>query len=57
MQAWARMRHFDFLDDADRTRLFFRAPEPFDADAAPRLLATALGATLYCPATRPKLGD
>jgi citrate lyase beta subunit len=51
------MRHFDFLDEADRTRLFFRAPEPFDAHAAPRLLATALGATLYCPATRPKLAD
>ena len=51
------MRHFDFLDDADRARLFFRAPEPFDACAEPRFLATALGATLYSPATRPKLAD
>jgi citrate lyase beta subunit len=51
------MRHFDFLDDADRARLFFRAPERFDTKAETRLLATALGATLYCPATRPKLAD
>lgn len=51
----AAMRHFDFLDDADRARLFLRAPERFDAVAEPELLATALGATLYSPATRPKL--
>jgi citrate lyase beta subunit len=51
------MRHFDFLDDADRARLFFHAPEPFDASAEPAVLATALGATLYSPATRPKLSD
>jgi citrate lyase beta subunit len=51
------MRHFDFLDDEDRTRLFFRAPERFDAAADRGLLAMALGATLYCPATRPKLAD
>jgi citrate lyase beta subunit len=51
------MRHFDFLDDDDRTRLFFRAPERFEAGADRELLATALGATLYCPATRPKLAD
>lgn len=50
-----RVRHFDFLDDDDRARLFFRAPERFDAAAETRLLATALGATLYSPATRPKL--
>jgi citrate lyase beta subunit len=51
------MRHFDFLDDEDRARLFHRAPESFDAAADRNLLATALGATLYCPATRPKLAD
>jgi citrate lyase beta subunit len=59
----ARMRHFDFLDDTDRERLFLRPPEPFDTHAARSdtravpLLATALGATLYTPATRPKLAD
>jgi citrate lyase beta subunit len=51
------VRHFDFLDDADRARLFHRPQERFDARSDPRLLATALGATLYCPATRPKLSD
>ncbi|HEY2297571.1 MAG TPA: HpcH/HpaI aldolase/citrate lyase family protein [Jatrophihabitans sp.] len=51
------MRHFDFLDDADRARLFLCAPESFDARSEPEFLATALGATLYCPATRPKLSD
>ena len=51
------MRHFDFLDDLDRARLFHRRPEPFDAAAEPSLLAVALGATLYSPATRPALAD
>jgi citrate lyase beta subunit len=51
------MRHFDFLDDADRERLFHCPPESFDARSNPTLLATALGATLYSPATRPRLAD
>ena len=51
------MRHFDFLDDADRARLFLRAPEPFGARSESDFLAAALGATLYSPATRPKLAD
>jgi citrate lyase beta subunit len=49
------MRHFHQLGDADRQRLFVRAPEPFEADADTALLANALGATLYCPGTRPSL--
>src|SRR6201999_2148245 len=40
-----------------RARLSPPPPEPFDAAAERDLLATALGATLYCPATRPKLAD
>jgi citrate lyase beta subunit len=51
------MRHFDFLTDAERRRLLVRAPEEFDAGADPRLLAVALGATLYLPAIRPHLGE
>lgn len=51
------MRHFDFLDDGDRARLFLRVPERFDARSDRTMLGTALGATLYCPATRPKLAD
>ncbi len=49
------MRHFDFLSDADRQRLFFRAPEQFGAHDDGTLVAVGLGATLYSPATRPAL--
>jgi len=49
------MRHFEFLDDDDRARLFHRVPESFTPADDPDLLAVALGATLYSPATRPDL--
>ncbi|WP_409073768.1 HpcH/HpaI aldolase/citrate lyase family protein [Micromonospora chalcea] len=49
------MRHFDFLSDSDRNRLFLQAPRPFGPDDDTTLLAVALGATLYIPATRPDL--
>jgi citrate lyase beta subunit len=55
MTALESMRHFDFLTSDDRARLFFREPESFTARDDPELLATALGATLYSPATRPQL--
>lgn len=51
------MRHFDYLSDAEIDRLFFRAPEHFAVDSDPRVLAMALGATLYSPATRPNLAQ
>jgi citrate lyase beta subunit len=51
------MRHFDFLDEADRQRLFLRAPESFADTDDVELLAAALGATLYSPATRPALAN
>jgi citrate lyase beta subunit len=52
------MRHFGFLAPADRDRLFHRAPEEFGPDVEPERIGVALGATLYCPATRPELaGD
>ena len=49
------MRHFTFLDDDERDRLFLRPPEPFAEATDTELLAVALGATLYCPADRPRL--
>ncbi|MGI8677131.1 MAG: HpcH/HpaI aldolase/citrate lyase family protein [Jatrophihabitans sp.] len=49
------MRHFDFLAPYESDRLFLRAPEAFSVDAEPHLLGVGLGATLYCPATRPAL--
>lgn len=49
------MRHFSFVPDAVLTDLLDRQPADFGPDAAPQTLATALGATLYMPATRPCL--
>jgi citrate lyase beta subunit len=49
------MRHYDYLTRAEEKRLFARPPEPFTADDDNALLALALGATLYSPATRPEL--
>jgi citrate lyase beta subunit len=51
------MRHFGHIPPAARARLFHQEPCDFGADSAARTLAAALGATLYSPATRPKLAD
>ncbi|MZD09844.1 HpcH/HpaI aldolase/citrate lyase family protein [Streptomyces sp. SID5785] len=51
------MRHFGHIAPEVRERLFHAEPVAFSADSAPRLLAAALGATLYSPATRPHLAD
>ncbi|WP_445530049.1 HpcH/HpaI aldolase/citrate lyase family protein [Streptomyces cyslabdanicus] len=52
------MRHFGHLAAEARQRLFHREPCEFTADSPARTLSAALGATLYSPATRPRLaGD
>ncbi|WP_327346181.1 HpcH/HpaI aldolase/citrate lyase family protein [Streptomyces europaeiscabiei] len=51
------MRHFGHVAPAERQRLFYREPGLFDADSPARVLAAALGATLYSPATRERLAD
>jgi citrate lyase beta subunit len=51
------MRHFGHLTSDIRSELFHREPQEFTADSSARTLATALGATLYSPATRPRLAD
>jgi citrate lyase beta subunit len=51
----ARVRHFRHLADAEANRLFARRPEEFARSADVPTLATALGASLYMPATRPEL--
>ncbi|WP_328496610.1 HpcH/HpaI aldolase/citrate lyase family protein [Streptomyces sp. NBC_00414] len=51
------MRHFGHIAPQVRERLFFQEPCVFTADSSPRVLAAALGATLYSPATRQKLAD
>ncbi|MCX5283095.1 HpcH/HpaI aldolase/citrate lyase family protein [Streptomyces sp. NBC_00198] len=51
------MRHFGHITPEERQRLFHREPGVFTADSPARVLAAALGATLYSPATRPQLAD
>ncbi|MFF7265188.1 HpcH/HpaI aldolase/citrate lyase family protein [Streptomyces sp. NPDC008159] len=51
------MRHFGHIAPEERQRLFFREPGFFTADSPARVLAAALGATLYSPATRERLAD
>ncbi|WP_406097323.1 HpcH/HpaI aldolase/citrate lyase family protein [Streptomyces sp. NBC_01013] len=51
------MRHFGHIAPAARGDLFFREPCSFDADSPAPVLAAALGATLYSPATRPRLAE
>lgn len=47
------MRHFPFLSDAQLGTIFHTPPRPFGRDDDRTVLATALGATLYTPGTRP----
>ncbi|WP_225821083.1 HpcH/HpaI aldolase/citrate lyase family protein [Streptomyces naphthomycinicus] len=51
------MRHFGHIAPEVRQRLFHQEPCAFTADSSARLLSAALGATLYSPATRPRLAD
>ncbi|MFD5268658.1 HpcH/HpaI aldolase/citrate lyase family protein [Streptomyces sp. NPDC058335] len=51
------MRHFGHLAPEVRQRLFHREPCAFDTDSPARVLSAALGATLYSPATRPRLAE
>ncbi|EGX58249.1 ATP/GTP-binding protein [Streptomyces zinciresistens K42] len=51
------MRHFGHIAPEVRQRLFHREPGSFTAGSPARLLSVALGATLYSPATRPRLAD
>ncbi|MEU1619637.1 HpcH/HpaI aldolase/citrate lyase family protein [Streptomyces sp. NPDC005722] len=51
------MRHFGHLAPDVRNELFHREPAEFTAASTAGTLAVALGATLYCPATRSRLAD
>ncbi|MEV4947472.1 HpcH/HpaI aldolase/citrate lyase family protein [Streptomyces sp. NPDC053755] len=51
------MRHFGHIPSASRAGLFHQEPAEFTADSPASVLAVALGATLYSPATRPRLAD
>jgi len=49
------VRHFDHLSGEDEERLFHLPPQAFTSEDDSAVLALALGATLYSPATRPAL--
>lgn len=49
------MRHFPQLTELDRNRLFSVPPDGFNRCADVETIATALGATLYLPGSRPRL--
>jgi len=49
------MRHFDQLASDVRDALFHQLPQAFDRDSERQVLAQALGATLYVPATKGEL--
>lgn len=49
------MRHFGHIAPETRERLFHQEPCAFTPDSPARLLSAGLGATLYSPATRPRL--
>ncbi|RSS82095.1 HpcH/HpaI aldolase/citrate lyase family protein [Streptomyces sp. WAC06614] len=49
------MRHFGHISPEVRKDLFHREPADFTAGSPVRMLSAALGATLYSPATRPRL--
>lgn len=49
------MRHFSFLRETQIADLFHQPPEDVSVVSPAPLLATALGATLYCPGNRPSI--
>ncbi|MEU3724132.1 HpcH/HpaI aldolase/citrate lyase family protein [Streptomyces sp. NPDC031705] len=51
------MRHFGHISPTVRKDLFHQEPAEFTLASPARILAAALGATLYSPATRPRLAD
>ncbi|MFC8824451.1 HpcH/HpaI aldolase/citrate lyase family protein [Streptomyces sp. NPDC057137] len=51
------MRHFGHIPSTARQVLFHREPGEFTSASPARMLSAALGATLYSPATRPRLAD
>ncbi|WP_434589023.1 HpcH/HpaI aldolase/citrate lyase family protein [Streptomyces sp. A5-4] len=51
------MRHFGHIPPSVRESLFHQEPGEFTSESPIRTLSAALGATLYSPATRPRLAD
>ncbi|WP_328326130.1 MULTISPECIES: HpcH/HpaI aldolase/citrate lyase family protein [unclassified Streptomyces] len=51
------MHHFGHISPLVRSELFHQEPADFTSGSPAPVLAAALGATLYSPATRPQLAD
>jgi citrate lyase beta subunit len=51
------MHHFGHISPLVRAELFHQQPADFTSGSSASVLAAALGATLYSPATRPQLAD
>lgn len=51
------MRYFNYLNREDEKAIFHSAPAPFNKRDAKEVLAHAIGAVLYMPATRPTIAD
>lgn len=51
------MHHFGHISPLVRSQLFHQQPADFTSGSPAPVLAAALGATLYSPATRPQLAD
>lgn len=51
------MRYFQFLSEARQRRYFFKRPGAMHLMKPRHVLAHALGATLYMPATRQDIAD
>jgi citrate lyase beta subunit len=55
VEGGSTVRHFGYLSASDTDALFEAPPQQFGRESAAELLAVALGATLYMPASRPAL--
>ncbi|WP_246170740.1 HpcH/HpaI aldolase/citrate lyase family protein [Pseudonocardia hierapolitana] len=55
VEGGSTVRHFGYLSASDTDALFEAPPQQFSRESAADLLAVALGATLYMPASRPAL--
>lgn len=49
------MRYFNYLSQAEEQELFYSLPVDYNNTSEQELLAYAVGAALYCPATRPTI--
>ncbi|WP_028608749.1 HpcH/HpaI aldolase/citrate lyase family protein [Paenibacillus harenae] len=51
------MRYFNYLTSEEEQSFFYSLPRPFDNDADKEVLAHAVGAALYMPATRDTIAN